>query len=272
MAQYDVNKVLQIAANEVGYLEKTSKSQLDSDTANAGYNNYTKYARDLDTIPEIYNGNKQGYAWCDVFVDWCFVKAYGVEGMQYLLGQPDESLGAACKYSAQYFHNKGRFYISNPQPGDVIYFGKRGNESHTGIVEKVESGRVHTIEGNTSSKAGVVANGGGVFRKSYSVNDKAIAGYGRPPYNGTQASSKPTNNGEKVCKVEVKQLAKGSKGGNVKSLQMLLIGNGYPCGSYGADGDFGSATDSAVRKYQKAKGLVADGIVGTNTWNKLLGN
>lgn len=272
MAQYDVNKVLKIATNEVGYLEKISKSQLDSKTGNAGYNNYTKYARDLDAIPKIYNGKKQGYAWCDVFVDWCFVQAYGVEGMQYLLGQPNKSLGAGCKYSANYFRNKNRFYTSNPRPGDVIYFGKRGNESHTGIVENVVSGKVYTIEGNTSGAAGVVANGGGVFRKSYSVNNSRIAGYGRPPYNMTISHSEPINNKEKVCKVEVKQLAKGSEGGNVKALQLLLIAYGYSCGSYGADGDFGSATDSAVRKYQKAKGLSVDGIVGTKTWNKLLGN
>ena len=71
--------------------------------------------------------------------------------------------------------------------------------------------------------------------------------------------------------MELKVLKKGSKGTDVKSLQILLIGYGYSCGSAGADGDFGSVTDKAVRAYQKAKGLAVDGYVGQATWGKLLG-
>lgn len=66
-------------------------------------------------------------------------------------------------------------------------------------------------------------------------------------------------------------LKKGSEGASVKALQILLIGYGYSCGGYGADGDFGNATDEALRAYQKANGLVVDGICGTKTWVKLLG-
>ena len=62
----------------------------------------------------------------------------------------------------------------------------------------------------------------------------------------------------------------GAKGAQVKALQILLIGYGYSCGSYGADGDFGNGTLAAVKKFQQAKKLEVDGIVGTNTWNKLL--
>lgn len=66
-------------------------------------------------------------------------------------------------------------------------------------------------------------------------------------------------------------LRKGSKGASVKAMQLLLIGYGYPCGSTGADGDFGSNTDKALRAYQAAVGLAVDGICGENTWGKLLG-
>ena len=45
---------------------------------------------------------------------------------------------------------------------------------------------------------------------------------------------------------------------------------GFSCGSSGADGDFGTNTYKAVIVYQKQNGLEADGIVGKNTWNKLL--
>lgn len=111
------SKVIEIALNEVGYLEKKSNSQLDDKTANAGSNNYTKYARDLDNIAGFYNGKKNGYAWCDVFVDWCFVKAFGVEVAKKLLCQPDKSAGAGCTQSANYYRNKGQFYTS-PKVGD----------------------------------------------------------------------------------------------------------------------------------------------------------
>lgn len=61
----------------------------------------------------------------------------------------------------------------------------------------------------------------------------------------------------------------GSKGEAVKELQKGLIKLEYNLGIYGADGDFGSATDTAVKAFQKAGGLVADGIVGEATWAKL---
>ena len=74
--------IVTIALAEVGYREKASNASLDDKTANAGAANWTKYARDL-AAAGYYNGNKNGYAWCDVFVDWCFFKAYGaVEGQR----------------------------------------------------------------------------------------------------------------------------------------------------------------------------------------------
>lgn len=177
-------KVLSIALAEVGYLEKRNNHQLDSKTANAGNKNYTKYARDLDAIG-FYNGRKQGYSWCDVFVDWCFVQAFGAEAATEMLCQPMGKYGAGVKYSAQYYMAKGRFYESRPEPGDQIFFVTRKGISitgwtHTGIVEKVSDGYVYTIEGNTNGNAGVIANGGGVFQKKYPLNSKNIGGYGRP--------------------------------------------------------------------------------------------
>jgi hypothetical protein len=69
-------EVIALAKQELGYCEKASNYNLDSKTGNAGSNNYTKYARDLANAG-YYNGNKNGYAWCDVFVDWLFYKLYG---------------------------------------------------------------------------------------------------------------------------------------------------------------------------------------------------
>ncbi len=58
-------------------------------------------------------------------------------------------------------------------------------------------------------------------------------------------------------------------GEDVKEVQRKLNNLGYNCGS--VDGYFGKNTESAVRKYQKAKGLVVDGIVGPATWKRLFG-
>lgn len=67
-------------------------------------------------------------------------------------------------------------------------------------------------------------------------------------------------------------LKKGSKGDTVKALQKQLIALGYDVGKKGADGDFGSATLAAVKAFQKANGLKADGVVGESTWAKLDNN
>ena len=178
-----VSKLLAIAAAEVGYLEKASNKDLDGNTDNAGYNNWTKYARDLDRLG-VYNGLKNGYEWCDIFVDWCFVTAFGLDAAWRMTGQAMRGAGAGCTYSAQYYGNMGRFYRRDPHPGDQIFFTNDGGQTscHTGIVERVANGCVYTIEGNTSSKTGVVANGGSVERKNYALGSTYIYGYGRPDW------------------------------------------------------------------------------------------
>ena len=175
-------KVIATARAEVGYLEKASNNLLYDKTANAGNANYNKFAYELDKIGNIYNGKKNGYDWCDIFVDWCFIKTFGVEIAMKLLNQAYKGLGAGCTYSAQYFQAMGRFYTKNPQPGDQIFFKSSSGKgyAHTGIVTKVQGDIVFTIEGNTSSVKGVVANGGCVREKSYQLNYSRIGGYGRP--------------------------------------------------------------------------------------------
>lgn len=68
--------------------------------------------------------------------------------------------------------------------------------------------------------------------------------------------------------ISMKTLRNGNKGTQVKVLQWLLNENGFDAGL--VDGIFGTNTRSAVRAYQKAKGLDVDGVVGKNTWTKLL--
>lgn len=66
-------------------------------------------------------------------------------------------------------------------------------------------------------------------------------------------------------------IRKGDKGETVRAMQQLLILRGYDCGKYGADGDFGSGTQTALEEFQSANGLTADCECGPKTWGKLLG-
>ena len=145
-----------------------------------------KYSRDLAKY-SFYNGSKKGVAWCDIFVDWCFVAAYGVNAAYNLLCQPKKSCGAGCAYSAKYYKSKGRWHDSGPRPGDQIFFWPKdgiGGTSmqHTGLVVAVDDTYVYTIEGNTSADSGVAWNGGSVNDKKYKLTYNRIAGYGRPDY------------------------------------------------------------------------------------------
>lgn len=177
------DRLIAIAAAEVGYLEKASAAGLDDKTTNAGHNNFTKYARDLDAAA-YYNGRKQGVAWCAVFADWCFYQAFGLGTAQAMQCQGKKSSAAGCHSAMGYFQKKGRLYTA-PEPGDRIFFWSAadpGKAGHTGIVEKTADGRVYTIEGNTAAGQEVVPNGGGVCRKSYALGNSRIAGYGRPDW------------------------------------------------------------------------------------------
>ena len=284
LVNFDRTKVIKIALAQVGYQEKRNNSQLDDYTANAGTNNYTKYARDLDGLVGFYNGLKQGYAWCDIFVDWCFVAAYGVEQGQKLLCQKAGGSGAGCTYSMQYFQAKGQFIARNqgrPEVGDQIFFGSGlSNSYHTGLVYAVDSERVYTIEGNTNNSASVVAEGTSVLKKSYILSHSSIIGYGRPIWNDNYIGNgfeinvndeiKEEENEENVVNTYL-ILKYGDKGENVKKAQELLILKGYSCGPDGADGDFGNATLAAVNKIRADYKLPSTGIIDDELWEILNG-
>lgn len=91
--------------------------------------------------------------------------------------------------------------------------------------------------------------------------------------NGYSKDPSPEPQPQPICPYPEPQgfVRKGMKGEDVKWVQWWLIEDGYNCGSYGIDGDFGNATDAAVRKFQQNKGLVVDGIVGPATKAALKG-
>ncbi len=161
-----IKKLISTASAEIGYMEKASNKNLDYKTANAGKGNFTKYARDLVNL--IGSPYSQGAAWCDMFVDWCFIHTFGKDNAKKMLG----GWSAYTPTSANFYKSSGRFFKS-PAVGDQIFFKNSERINHTGIVVNVTETFVYTIEGNSSNK---------VQSRSYSLNDKSIAGYGKPDW------------------------------------------------------------------------------------------
>lgn len=87
-------------------------------------------------------------------------------------------------------------------------------------------------------------------------------------------TSEIVSNKEDYCEVQCEVLKNGSSGSTVRSWQTLLnywgerTGKGYSCGT--VDGQFGSRTEAATRKFQTTYGITADGIVGSKTWEMML--
>lgn len=169
----ELERVIEVAKGELGYLEKRSNSQLDSKTANAGYNNYVKY---WSVKPEW-----NGAYWCAAFVCWVFTEALGKERAKELLKHYPY---VYCPTLAGLFTR-----YSNPKVGDIVIFWKNGEFAHTGIVIAVDGDKFTTIEGNTSGASSIVANGGGVCQKTY-YNSKMIGTkFCRPAYSSTTITS-----------------------------------------------------------------------------------
>lgn len=185
-----IETLISVAKEELGYMEKSNARLPDlyDKTKNAGNKNYTKYAQDL--FPKL-----QGQPWCAMYTCWSFTKAFTLpEAKRLLCGE----FSAYTPTFAQNFKNKGQWFTTNPKVGDVIFFKNTQRICHVGIVIGVNSTTVTTIEGNTSSKSGVIPNGGMVCQKTYTINNSRIAGYGRPKYDVTSEPVKSNNPTSKI--------------------------------------------------------------------------
>nr|WP_325216850.1 CHAP domain-containing protein [uncultured Oscillibacter sp.] len=145
-------KVLAVARGELGNTESPAGS------------NRTKYGKwfGLD-----------GYAWCMMFVMWCFSQAGALE----LLPKRTASCGDLMRSAKA----AGYWVTEDYRPGDVVIYDFPGGAAtdHTGIIESVTVSGVVAIEGNTS-QAGSQSNGGQVCRKSRKYN--LIVGAVRPKF------------------------------------------------------------------------------------------
>nr|DAY40948.1 MAG TPA: hypothetical protein [Bacteriophage sp.] len=148
------------------YLEKRTNAYLDDFQKNAGYNNYTKFARDVDSWGQP---GCQGQPWCAEYQFWKLAKVLGITRALQIMGG-----GFYNCVSITNWAKKNGTWHSTPKDGALVIFR---NGSHVGSVRKYNKTYVYTNEGNTSSVAGVVANGGACRNKQYKLTDSAIDGY-----------------------------------------------------------------------------------------------
>lgn len=148
------------------YLEKKTEAYLDDFSKNAGYNNYTKFARDVNNLGQP---GCQGQPWCAEYQFWKLVQTLGITKALQIMGGGFYN----CQSVMNYAKANGTWH-TKPKDGALIIF-RRG--AHIGSVNSYNTSDVYTNEGNTSSVAGVEANGGAVRNKKYKINDPAITGY-----------------------------------------------------------------------------------------------
>lgn len=130
-------------------------------------------------------------------------------------------------------------------------------------------GGIYVSSGHTVCGLGNGAKAAATLQKA-GINTSSAAGAAPSPQGEGKNVVVVVPETRKTCTVTLPVIRSGNTGEDVRAAQLLLIGRGYRCGADGADGDFGPATYGAVTRFQRAKGLAADGIVGKNTWEALL--
>lgn len=203
------------------------------------------------------------WAWCAAFVA-TVGKESGV----------DVPWSTSCTAQVNEWKKRGLYHTDrNIQVGDVVYYNWDDiyDPDHVGICTAVASdGKLTITEGNF----GNLPNGQTKVENRYIYPSyKYIFGYARPVFDKSTTEAKPSTpvaTSDKEISVTTKQVKKGSTGPAVKALQAILQANDISLGKYGCDGEFGNDTDTAVKEFQRKKGLTVDGIAGPNTWNALL--
>ena len=256
----NIEKLILIAKNEIGYLEKKSNIQLDDKTANAGSNNYTKYWRDIKP-------SYQGQPWCAAFVSWCFMKAFGLDKAKKLLKH----------WPYVYCPTMSELFTLNSYPkiGDIVIFYHNGTFTHTGLVTAVIGDKFYTIEGNTSRASGIIANGGGVCAKSYYNSKLPGTKFCTPDYSLVTSSTETTNTEGGSYMFTPETVKSGDKNTSVLLLQEILRARGFK-GKTGKALKLTRKADAntiyALKAYQESRKevLAVDGVCGPATWKDLI--
>ena len=210
-------------ASNGGYLEKKNNAYLDDFKKNAGYNNYTKFARDVNSWGQP---GCQGQPWCAVYQFWKLTKILGLKTALQIMGGGFYNCQSVTRHAKQ----KGT-WKKTPKKGALILFR---NGAHIGSVNKYDKQYVYTNEGNTSSAPGIVANGGSCRNKKYKLNDPAIDGYvwvdyGTEEQTSTETAVKLNKTPKYVGKVTATELNvrswAGAENPKIKKWPLLKKGN-----------------------------------------------
>lgn len=247
-------------ASNGGYLEKKSNAYLDDFKKNAGYNNYTKFARDVNSWGQP---GCQAQPWCAEYQFWKLVNVLGITRALQIMG------GGFYNCMSITNHSKvNRTWHSSPGAGALIIFR---NGSHVGSVRSFDNTTVYTNEGNTSSAAGVVANGGAARNKSYSISDPAIDGYVWIDWDEEKATEeewKPTGTATSaVDDLYIRETPNGYVLGQINKENRVEI-NGEKSGMWTKVKVAGIGIGWAATKYLKVDGAESKPSTITNKQDK----
>lgn len=174
------------------------------------------------------------------------------------------SINTQAKYNySQWCGTKGSGLIpaKHRVPGAAVFWGTSApNIHHVAYLEKPVNANKPDEDWYIIEARGVMY---GVVRTKLYARNPNFWGLMTKYFDYSNASaSAPVDS---PLESPSRNLYSGCEGDDVKTLQTNLIRAGYSCGKYGADGDFGDATEQAVRAFQKDHGLEIDGIAGKKT-------
>lgn len=136
-----------------------------------------------------------------------------------------------------------------PKVGSLVYFGDGKEANHVELVVEIYGKGMKTIDGNSNHS---------VITRERLVNDRSIIGYGDPEYAEDKEYWEFEWRNAVIDSVVIKRYNNGAL---VLWLQKYLQAHGFYLDGY-LDGVFGQRTEQAVKEWQKANGLIQDGIIG----------
>lgn len=220
-----------------------------------------------DALTKKYNGDPEKYA------DYKYSVQYGKKWIGHRVWDCSGlTRWAAKQHGISYHHGSNSMWnYDSAHRGDLtkgmdlpegayVYTGTKDKKPHIGTY--TGDGLVTEAAGSNAGVIQTKLHGG---KWKYWSLGKVIT-YDFIPGKGTEpvATTQTQQTTEKRP-----TLRKGNKNIYVKQVQEKLLALGYNLGICGVDGDFGNATEAAVKQFQKDHGLVVDGVVGAKTYAAL---